>query len=307
DIFTNARPQWLPPGARGIFGGAVIAQSLAAAQRTVPTDSSSSEGVFLVHSCHCYFLLAGDAAIPLLFHVERVRDGRSFATRTVQARQKGRCVFTATISFVREGAGGRKLVTHAPALPPGVVPPGAGQGQDAADAGEPVWGESGPFETTGTEVVWPEEEDGTAGKKEDQVRCRSWVRARGKVSEAGGLAAHLNALAYVSDAGFIGTVARVHRLMPRLKATRDGDGEGKEGHPVLGMMVSLDHSIYFHAPRRVKVDEWMFSEMETPWAGDGRGLVTRRIFAADGTLLATCVQEGVVRLQQDKQSGNAKL
>ncbi|KAL2757823.1 hypothetical protein ACRALDRAFT_1061112 [Sodiomyces alcalophilus JCM 7366] len=312
DLFTNARPQWLPPGARGIFGGAVIAQSLAAAQRTVPTSSSASEGAFLVHSCHCYFLLAGDATIPILFHVERIRDGRSFATRTVQARQKGRCIFTATISFVREGAGGEKVVAHAPALPAGVVPPGAGGGEQA-DRGEPVWGESGPFETTRTEVVWPDEDedDGTGKKKkktkEDQVRCRSWIRARGKVSEAGGLAAHLNALAYVSDAGFIGTIARVHRLMPRLKATRDRDGDGQEGHPALGMMVSLDHSIYFHAPRRVKVDEWMFSEMETPWAGDGRGVVTRRIFAADGTLLATCVQEGVVRLKQDKQSGKAKL
>lgn len=206
---------------------------------------------------------------------------------------------------MREGAGGEKLVTHAPALPPGVVPPGAREGEPE-DRGEPVWGESGPFETTRTEVVWPDDDDDlgkgtTRGKKqkkkraeekkEDQVRCRSWIRARGKVSEAGGYAAHLNALAYVSDAGFIGTIARVHRLIPRLDSTRDRDGDGEEGQPALGMMVSLDHSIYFHAPRRVKVDEWMFSEMETPWAGDGRGLVTRRIFAADGTLLATCVQE----------------
>ncbi|KAG6036946.1 hypothetical protein E4U41_005400 [Claviceps citrina] len=61
-------------------------------------------------------------------------------------------------------------------------------------------------------------------------------------------------------------------------------------------MVSLDHAIYFHAPGRVRVDEWMFAEMESPWAGDGRAFVTQRIFAGDGTLLATCVQEGVVRL-----------
>ncbi|KAI8182119.1 hypothetical protein Brms1b_011272 [Colletotrichum noveboracense] len=83
DIFTNTRQPWHPPGARGIFGGAVIAQCLASAQKTVPND-------FFVHSCHCYFLLAGSSEIPILFHVERVRDGRSFATRTVQARQRGR-------------------------------------------------------------------------------------------------------------------------------------------------------------------------------------------------------------------------
>lgn len=68
--------------------------------------------------------------------------------------------------------------------------------------------------------------------------------------------------------------------------------------PEIGMMVSLDHSIYFHEPRKVRADEWMLSEMESPWAGDGRGVVTQRIFSADGTLLATCFQEGVVRLKE---------
>ncbi|KAG5927316.1 hypothetical protein E4U53_002887, partial [Claviceps sorghi] len=94
DIFTNTRKTWTPPGARGIFGGAVIAQCLAAAQKTVADD-------FLPHSCHCYFLLAGSGGLPIVMHVERVRDGRSFATRTVQARQQGRCIFTTTVSFVR--------------------------------------------------------------------------------------------------------------------------------------------------------------------------------------------------------------
>ncbi|KAJ5009105.1 Acyl-coenzyme A thioesterase 8 [Colletotrichum sp. SAR 10_99] len=114
DIFTNTRQPWHPPGARGIFGGAVIAQCLASAQKTVPND-------FFVHSCHCYFLLAGSSEIPILFHVERVRDGRSFATRTVQARQRGRCIFTTTVSFVKEGAGGETQVRHAAPLPVGGV------------------------------------------------------------------------------------------------------------------------------------------------------------------------------------------
>ncbi|KAL1850674.1 hypothetical protein VTK73DRAFT_9637 [Phialemonium thermophilum] len=74
------------------------------------------------------------------------------------------------------------------------------------------------------------------------------------------------------------------------------------------MMVSLDHTIYFHEPRRVRADEWMFAEMESPWAGDGRGVVTQRIFSKDGTLLATCIQEGVVRLKEKKTEGQeAKL
>lgn len=115
-MFTNTRPLWHPPGARGIFGGGAIAQSLAAAQLTVPSN-------FTVHSMHCYFVLAGDSEIPILYHVERVRDGRSFATRTVQARQRGKPIFTTTLSFNREGSGGKKLVTHAARKPDLPSPP----------------------------------------------------------------------------------------------------------------------------------------------------------------------------------------
>jgi acyl-CoA thioesterase II len=86
DIFTNARPLWHPPGARGIFGGAAIAQCLSAAMATV--DST----VYTVHSMHCYFVLAGDGETPVVYYVERVRDGKSFVTRTVQARQRGKVI-----------------------------------------------------------------------------------------------------------------------------------------------------------------------------------------------------------------------
>lgn len=121
DIFTNTRPLWHPPGARGVYGGAVIAQSLAAAQSTIaPPSPANRHAVYLIHSMHCYFVLAGDASIPVLYHVERVREGKSFMTRTVQARQRGKCIFTTTASFVREGSGGRKTVDHEWGLPEGV-------------------------------------------------------------------------------------------------------------------------------------------------------------------------------------------
>lgn len=110
DVFTNTRPLWHPPGARGIYGGAAIAQCLSAAMRTVPND-------FAVHSMHCYFVLAGDSELPLLYHVERVRDGRSFITRTVQARQRGRPIFTTTLSFSRANSGGKKKLEHATPRP----------------------------------------------------------------------------------------------------------------------------------------------------------------------------------------------
>ncbi|GKT42421.1 acyl-coenzyme A thioesterase 8 [Colletotrichum spaethianum] len=306
DIFTNTRQPWHPPGARGIFGGAVIAQCLASAQKTVPND-------FFIHSCHCYFLLAGSSEIPILFHVERVRDGRSFATRTVQARQRGRCIFTTTVSFVKEGSGGEKQVRHAAPLPEGVRPP------PAEWKGEPEWNTHSPFQTYRISLVGANE-----GKRLDELKSRNWVRARGRISVSGGHQAHLNALAYMSDSYFIGTVGRIHKLWrfpfkpeefadlpPELKeqverqnefegSTEAGDMEYWKTRPHLGMMVSLDHSIYFHEPRRVRADEWMFTEMESPWSGDGRGVVLQKIFASDGTLLATCVQEGVVRLKQEE-------
>lgn len=110
NLFTNTRPMWHPPGARGIFGGAAIAQTLSAAQKTVDED-------FTVHSMHCYFVLAGNADIPIIYHVERVRSGKSFATRTVQARQRGKVIFTTTMSFVRQNSGGDQKVEHAHPMP----------------------------------------------------------------------------------------------------------------------------------------------------------------------------------------------
>jgi acyl-CoA thioesterase 8 len=123
DLFTNTRPMWHPPGARGIFGGAAIAQTLSAAQKTVPSD-------FTVHSMHCYFVLAGNAEIPIIYHVERVRSGKSFATRTVQARQRGKVIFTTTMSFVRQNSGGDQKVEHAHPMP---EVPGPSDDQDDVD------------------------------------------------------------------------------------------------------------------------------------------------------------------------------
>jgi acyl-CoA thioesterase II len=110
----------------------VIAQCLGAAQITVPSN-------FTVHSMHCYFVLAGDSDIPVLYHVEHVRDGKSFATRTVQARQRGKCIFTTTMSYVRENSGGKKLVEHA--IPMADVE-GPVEEEDKKDAQPP-----GPFES----------------------------------------------------------------------------------------------------------------------------------------------------------------
>jgi acyl-CoA thioesterase 8 len=158
------------------------------------------------------------------------------------------------------------------------------------------------------------------------------MKARGKISSAGGHEAHLSAIAYMSDSYFVGTIARAHKLwrysqqrksnakstadedvlkkllamddadlkrmkfvdeadIQRIRRIRNGEDPSHDVTPEIGMMVSLDHTIYFHNPRSFRADEWLFSEMETPWSGDGRGLVFQRIYSKDGMLIASCVQE----------------
>jgi acyl-CoA thioesterase II len=343
DIYTNARPLWHPPGARGIFGGAAIAQCLSAAQATIPPD-------FTVHSMHCYFVLAGNSEIPILYHVERVRDGKSFITRTVQARQRGACIFTTTLSFMKKDSGGAQKVEHAVPMPTDVTPP-----PDVNTDRIQVSGDDRPFESVRCPVA-------IRGTPSDR-KLRQWIRARGRISDcppnvreeelqSGQRAnqpgdnhqAHLSALAYMSDSYFIGTVARVHNLQRfanklnierTLKNFRGSEAERKQMEEYLlaiareeqeensefdsertplerhahqqddrkiGMMVSLDHAIFFHNPRAFRADEWMLTEMDSPWAGDGRGLVLQRIWSKEGVLIATCTQEGVVRLQQTSDS-----
>lgn len=339
DLFTNTRPMWHPPGARGIYGGqsthhrrhtllqltnhvagAAIAQCLAAAQRTVPAN-------FTIHSMHCYFVLNGNADIPIIYHVEHVREGRSFATRTVQARQRGQPIFTTTMSFVRENAGGKEVIEHEAQMPyvPGPV-------EDTSGETRLPQGFEGPFESQRIDIANNNSPD------PHTKRARQWIRARGKISEKGGHQAHLSALAYMSDSYFIGTVARVHKLWRQVPQMRNRDGKpsisedvvkkildenddqtllrrfpmleptalkevrekglaalthqvGSGARPEIGMMVSLDHTIYFHRPRDFRADEWLFTEMESPWAGDGRGLVMQKMWTRDGKLIATCVQE----------------
>ena len=301
----------------------MIAQSIAAGHRTVPSD-------FAVHSCHCYFLQAGTSSAPILYHIERLRDGRSFAARTVQARQQGKCIFTVTMSFVKDNAGGKKTLQHAVPIPEGKLkeipedPPWANdnvlekskyQGQEDPDD-PPI----GPWITAATRI--------TSSPTIPTRQVHQWIRARGTISSP--YTSHVEALAYMSDSYFLFTIGRIHDVWRLInlppsqisslpaatqknfrKIFESEKGIGApiddvaywEKRPHLGMTVSLDHTIYFHEPRKVKADEWMFCEMESPWAGDGRGVVVQRIFARDGTLLATCVQEGLLRLRQDVDGG----
>lgn len=155
-------------------------------------------------------------------------------------------------------------------------------------------------------------------------KTRQWIRSNGSISAVGGQDTHLGALAYMSDSYFVGTIPIVHfairssrplqtpskvpktssasdskfsRRPPfsRLAVVESAENSPPEpstpDEPTVGMMVSLDHSIYFHRPREVVADDWLLSEFESPWAGEGRGLAIQRIWSRGGRLLATCVQE----------------
>lgn len=254
---------------------------------------------------HCYFVLAGNSDLPVMYYVEHVREGRSFATRTVQARQKGKCIFTTTMSFARENSGGKERVEHAVPIPKDIRSP-------EEELFKMELENDSPFISQRLEIL--NEESGVPYQK----RTRQWIKARGRISDEGGHQAHLNALAYMSDSYFIGTVERIHNLRrvgreekkvrkdaknvketdaeanPRKLKESEGFGHdlNNEGRrPEVSMMVSLDHTIYFHGPRKFRADEWMFAEMSSPWSGDGRGVVTQHMFSKDGTLIATCFQE----------------
>ncbi|KAL8814640.1 MAG: hypothetical protein Q9223_006154 [Gallowayella weberi] len=322
DIFSNTRELWHPPGARGVFGGAVIAQCLSAAQQTIPPPSpSNGNAVFLIHSMHCYFVLAGDSTIPILYHVERVRDGKSFMTRTVQARQKGKCIFTTTLSFVREGSAGQKTISHAWAMPSGAVAEledviRRESSKDDAEAEALGVQGSGPFISKRLPIHNSEYGKIIKGRRMIDIeldtstdihskKTRQWIKARGRISASDGPQPHLSALAYMSDSYFIGTVARVHNLisspnkkkeiknheMAKVEDAENSSADKQQPRSSVGMMVSLDHTIYFHRPKEIKADEWLLSENESPWSGDGRGLVFQKIWNKDGVLVATCVQE----------------
>lgn len=254
---------------------------------------------------HCYFILAGNASIPIIYHVDIVREGRSFHTRTVQARQKGRCIFTTTISFQlpvekdddeeqdqEDPQPRKKVVTHTAAKPSDVPDPDTCENElrgidrllkegridnETAEKGRAQY-QKEPFEWRRIRT-----DDINRDLKPAERRMRSWVRCKHPIVDP---KMQYAALAYFSDSWFIGTVGRVNSDAARHK---------------IGMMVSLDHTIHFHTPE-LKVDkEWLLVENQSTWAGEERGYVLQKIWDANGNLVASCTQEGMIRLKDGRE------
>lgn len=330
DHFSNEHTLECPLWARGAYGGQLIAQSLLAAYETVGD-------AFVAHSIHCHFLNAANVELSVVFDVHRVRDGRSFTTRVIHARQDNKLILLATVSFTLESTRGHILQHNVPFPSDERLPDDEPEVAIQSAAGQ--GGQGQPCDCVRSTSVMK--------GLPSQRRYRQWVKARGKIQETSLDAsrspdgsstraklsrrdnhhAHLAALAYMTDNYFLGTVFRAHdasrfsdRPYPIPTQTVQGDaadvkawrsyfdrladeeksnsGVAPNNNKHVTMLASLDHTIFFHQSRGFRADEWLLNEAKTPWADHERGVVVGRIWNHEGILVATCIQEGVVRLAQ---------
>ncbi|MDQ6874450.1 MAG: acyl-CoA thioesterase II [Actinomycetota bacterium] len=265
NIFRGRSPE---ESLQRVFGGQVAGQALVAAGRTVPTDRP-------VHSLHAYFLRPGDPAVPIVYLVDRIRDGRSFTTRRVVAVQHGRPIFNLSASFALEESGLEHQVGM-PAVPaPADLPTFA---QRTAPFGDRL----GPFVRLPRPIDLRYVDDPPWVSRDAGPRRpaqRVWMRADGVLPDDP--LVHVCALTYASDMTLLDSVLAAHGLAWHLD-------------DVVG--ASLDHAMWFHRPFRA--DEWLLYDAESPSAHGARGLATGRIFAADGRHVVSVVQEGLLRVSR---------
>ena len=269
DIFRARSPA--EPSQR-VFGGQVAGQALVAAVRTVPPDRP-------VHSLHAYFIRPGDPSVPIVYTVDRARDGRSFTTRRVVAVQHGKSIFTMSASF-HQSEPGPEHQSPMPAAPrPESLP--TFQERLAAigiDLG-PRLGRGQPIDVRYVgPLPWDAHDDATPR----QARNRVWLRVDGELPDDPLL--HVCLMAYASDLTLLDSVLIAHGV-----AWGDGRVAG----------ASLDHAMWFHRPFRA--DRWLLYDQESPVAAGARGLARGQVFTETGELVVSVVQEGLVRI-----AGHAK-
>ncbi|MEP9376601.1 acyl-CoA thioesterase II [Aquabacter sp. CN5-332] len=256
------------PGGGRVFGGQVIAQALVAAQRTVPDDR-------IAHSLHGYFLLGGDPSIPIVYDVDRIRDGRSFTTRRVVAIQHGKAIFSMSVSFQVEEGGFEHQVPMPDVPMPEDLPPGEAWRDELLAryprAAKRDWMALRFLEVKPTAIFSP-----YLGKSGPEARPSVWVRARSPLPDS--LSIHQAILAYASDLALLQSA-----LLPHGKSVFDPDVQ----------TASLDHAMWFH--RRPKADEWVLYVQDSPVAHGSRGFCRGEMFTRDGVLVASATQEGLMR------------
>ena len=247
-----------------VFGGQVAGQALVAAGRTVEPDRR-------VHSLHAYFLRPGDPTVPILYEVDRIRDGRSFTTRRVVAIQHGRAIFNLSASFhIQEQGAFDHQLPMPPAPDPESLPTFSERMAPLAEQLGEFYTQPRPIDTryvTGWELS-------TLTPREP--RQQVWFRADGRLPDDPLL--HACVVAYASDMSLLDSVILPHDVKwddPRFSGA------------------SLDHAMWFHRPFRA--DEWLLYDQESPSASGGRGIGRGEIYTRAGILAVSVVQEGLVR------------
>ncbi len=264
NLFRGVSPR---EGWQRVYGGQVVGQSLVAATRTVEDDKPC-------HSLHGYFMRPGDPKIPIIYEVERIRDGRSFATRRVVAIQHGQAIFSMSASFhVREP--GLEHQLPMPVVPPPEALPSEEKIKDMYLDSMPetiqrYWRRERPIE------LRPVHMRNFLSPEREEPRQNIWIRASGALPDAAAL--HQSVLGYASDMTLLDT-----SLLPHGTSMLD---------PQM-MLASLDHAMWFH--RRFRADEWLLYVHDSPCAIGARGLTRGLIYSRDGHLVATVSQEGLIR------------
>ncbi len=257
-----------------VFGGQVIGQALIAAQKTIELAKTP-------HSLHAYFMRAGDNTQPIEYEVSRDRDGRSFSTRRVLALQKGKPILNLTASFQIPEAG----LQHQMPMPRVADPEDLLNNHQLADRYADQLSEQVvqilkrrlPIETRPLDQARP-------FSNKHSTEHALWFRARQKIGNNPRM--HQAVLAFASDMGLLSTCMRPHGI--------------NWTHPYL-QSASLDHALWFHEPS-VQADDWMLYVMDTPWSGGARGFNRGSIYDRNGRLIASCAQEGLMRVKPEPPS-----
>jgi acyl-CoA thioesterase-2 len=266
NLFRGRSPQdrW-----QRVFGGQVIGQALVAAARTVEGRPP--------HSMHAYFLVGGDPKVPIIYEVDRIRDGKSFTTRRVVAIQHGQAIFTLMVSFHNDEEG----LTHQTPMPQ--VPPPEDLPSEAQIKATilPTMPEAVRryYESERPIELRPVQYDRYLGKKYQDGKFNVWIRATGKLPDDPAI--HQCVLAYASDMSLLDTA-----LVPHGRTLFEKEFMG----------ASLDHALYLHRPFRA--DDWLLYAQETPTMTGSRGFARGLIYTRDGSLVASVAQEGLVRIRR---------
>jgi acyl-CoA thioesterase-2 len=249
-----------------VFGGQVAGQALVAAGRTVPADRA-------VHSLHAYFIRPGDPAVPLVYTVDRVRDGHSFTTRRVAAVQHGRTIFTLSASFHRPEPGLAHAMPMPDVPPPEDLEPNVARLERALGVSLPPHFKDSPIDLRSAGALSVE------AQRDPSLRTAHnfvWLRVTGELPDDPLL--HVCLMTYASDLTLLDTVLLEHGV-----SWYDGRTSG----------ASLDHAMWFHRPFRA--DQWLLYAQESPIAYGARGLARGEVFTAGGDLVVSVVQEGLIR------------